>query len=171
MSLVSARLDDSVLMSKRRRRNFISVQRVAPGADPAYTMGPAMVDPSATARRLGKSVSDAYLKPTGVPLLCMQSGFEDRYASTPFVKTEKLKAPVQVGGGFDYDTLVADLNIPFDTPIDYAMGIRPGKRLLKEQSPPLEPAGPVFRSGKVGKAAVKYGSYDASTMEMAVLGK
>jgi hypothetical protein len=130
-----------------------------------------MVDPSATARRIGKSVDDAYLKPTGVPLLCLQAGFEDRYASTPFYKTEKLKAPVQVAGGFDYDTLVTQLDIPFDTPIDYAMGIRPGKRLLKEQSPPVEPAGPVFRSGKVGKAAVKYGSNDVSTMETAILGK
>lgn len=171
MSVVSARLDDSVLMSKRRRRNFIAVQRVAPGADPAYTLGPVMVDPSATARRLGKKCDYAPPAPTGVPLYSMQRGTDLVYASTPFYETQKLKAPVQVAGGFDYDTLVADLDIPFDTPIDYAMGIRPGKRLLKDQSPPLEPAGPVFRSGKVGKAAVKYGSNDASTMEMAILGK
>lgn len=170
MSVVSAKVDN-VVMKNMRRRNFIAVQRVAPGADPAYTLGPAMVDPSATARRLGKKCDYAPPAPTGVPLLFLQSGFEDRYASTPFYETQKLKAPVQVGGGFDYDTLVATLDIPFDTPIDYAMGIRPGKRLLKDQSPPLEPAGPVFRSGKVGKAAVKYGAYNPSTMQMAVLGK
>lgn len=170
MSVVSARLDN-VTLKGGRRRNFIAVQRVAPGADPAYTLGPAMVDPSATARRIGKKCDYAPPAPKGVPLLFLQSGFEDRYASTPFYKTEKLKAPVQVAGGFDYDTLVTQLDIPFDTPIDYAMGIRPGKRLLKEQSPPVEPAGPVFRSGKVGKAAVKYGSNDVSTMETAILGK
>ena len=171
MSLVSARLDDTVLLKNRRRRNFIAVQRSVPGSDIAYALGPVLVDPSATARRLAKKCEYARPAPKGVPLLFMQDGSEDRYASTPFVKTEKLKAPVMVAGGFDYDTLVADLDIPFDTPIDYAMGIRPGKRLLKEQSPPLEPAGPVFRSGKVAKASVKYGSYDASTMAMAVLGK
>ena len=170
MSLVSARLDN-VTLKGNRRRNFIAVQRVAPGADPAYTLGPAMVDPSATARRLGKKCDYAPPAPTGVPLYSMQRGTDLVYASTPFYETQKLKAPVQVAGGFDYDTLVATLDIPFDTPIDYAMGIRPGKRLLKEQSPPLEPAGPVFRSGKVGKAAVKYGSYNPSTMQMAVLGK
>jgi hypothetical protein len=170
MSVVSARLDN-VTLKGNRRRNFIAVQRVAPGADPAYTLGPAMVDPSATARRLGKKCDYAPPAPKGVPLYSLQRGTDKVYASTPFYETQKLKAPVQVAGGFDYDTLVTELDIPFDTPIDYAMGIRPGKRLLKEQSPPLEPAGPVFRSGKVGKAAVKYGSNDASMMEMAVLGK
>jgi len=170
MSIVSAKLDN-VTLKGMRRRNFISVQRVAPGADPAFTLGPVAVDPSATARRLGKKCDYAPPAPSGVPLYSLQRGTDLVYASTPFYETQKLKAPVQVGGGFDYDTLVAELDIPFDTPIDYAMGIRPGKRLLKDQAPPLEPAGPVFRPGKVGKAAVKYGSNDVSMMEMAVLGK
>ena len=148
MSVVSARIDN-VTLKGNRRRNFTAVQRVAPGADPAYTLGPAMVDPSATARRLGKSVDDAYLKPTGVPLYSLQKGTDLVYASTPaYPSRPKVQPPRMLGGRFDYETLVAQLDIPFDTPIDYAMGIRPGKRLLKVQEPPMESPAPLFRSGK-----------------------
>lgn len=147
MSIVSAKLDN-VTLKGNRRRNFIAVQRVAPGADPAYTLGPVMVDPSATARRLGKKCSYVAPAPTGVPLYSLQQGTDLVYASTPFYETQKLKAPPIRGGGFDYESLVAQIDIPFDTPIDYAMGIRPGKRLLKEQGPPLVVPAPLFRSGK-----------------------
>jgi hypothetical protein len=147
MSVVSAKLDN-VVMKNMRRRNFIAVQRVAPGADPAYTPGAVMVDPSATARRLGKKCDYAPPAPKGVPLYSLQRGTDLVYASTPFYQTQKLKAPPIRGGGFDYETLVAQLDIPFDTPIDYAMGIRPGKRLLKEQGVPLESPAPLFRSGR-----------------------
>jgi len=147
MSVVSAKLDN-VVMKNMRRRNFIAVQRVAPGADPQYTPGAVMVDPSATARRLGKKCDYAPPAPMGVPLYSLQRGTDLVYASTPFYQTQKLKPPPIRGGGFDYETLVAQLDIPFDTPIEYAMGIRPGKRLLKEQGPPLESPAPLFRSGK-----------------------
>jgi len=147
MSVVSAKLDN-VVMKNMRRRNFIAVQRVAPGADPQYTPGAVMVDPSATARRLGKKCDYAPPAPKGVPLYSLQRGTDLVYASTPFYQTQKLKPPPIRGGGFDYETLVAQLDIPFDTPIEYAMGIRPGKRLLKEQGPPLESPAPLFRSGK-----------------------
>ena len=147
MSVVSAKLDN-VVMKNMRRRNFIAVQRVAPGADPQYTPGAVMVDPSATARRLGKKCDYAPPAPKGVPLYSLQRGTDLVYASTPFYQTQKLKAPPIRGGGFDYETLVAQLDIPFDTPIDYAMGIRPGKRLLKEQGPPMVEPTPLFRSGK-----------------------
>jgi hypothetical protein len=147
MSVVSAKLDN-VVMKNMRRRNFIAVQRVAPGADPQYTPGAVMVDPSATARRLGKKCDYAPPAPKGVPLYSLQRGTDLVYASTPFYQTKKLKAPPIRGGGFDYETLVAQLDIPFDTPIEYAMGIRPGKRLLKEQGPPLESPAPLFRSGR-----------------------
>jgi len=147
MSVVSAKLDN-VVMKNMRRRNFIAVQRVAPGADPQYTPGAVMVDPSATARRLGKKCDYAPPAPMGVPLYSLQRGTDLVYASTPFYQTQKLKPPPIRGGGFDYETLVAQLDIPFDTPIEYAMGIRPGKRLLKEQRPPLESPAPLFRSGK-----------------------
>jgi hypothetical protein len=148
MSVVSASIDN-VKLKGNRRRNFIAVQRSVPGSDIAYKLGPVMVDPSATARRIGKSVDDAYLKPKGVPLLCLQAGFEDRYASTPdYPCRPKVQPPRMLGGNFDYETLVAQIDIPFDTPIDYAMGIRPGKRALKEQGPPLESPAPLFRSGK-----------------------
>lgn len=147
MSVVSAKLD-SVVMKNMRRRNFIAVQRVAPGADPQYSPGAVMVDPSATARRLAKKCDYAPPAPKGVPLYSLQRGTDLVYASTPFYQTQKLKPPPIRGGGFDYETLVAQLDIPFDTPIDYAMGIRPGKRLLKEQGPPLESPAPLFRSGK-----------------------
>lgn len=147
MSIVSAKLDN-VVMKNMRRRNFIAVQRVAPGADPAYTLPARMVDPSATARRLGKKCSYVAPAPTGVPLYSLQQGTDLVYASTPFYETQKLKAPPIRGGGFDYESLVAQIDIPFDTPIDYAMGIRPGKRLLKEQGPPLVDPAPLFRSGK-----------------------
>jgi hypothetical protein len=147
MSVVSAKLDN-VVMKNMRRRNFIAVQRVAPGADPQYSPGAVMVDPSATARRLAKKCDYAPPAPKGVPLYSLQRGTDLVYASTPFYQTQKLKPPPIRGGGFDYETLVAQLDIPFDTPIDYAMGIRPGKRLLKEQGPPLESPAPLFRSGK-----------------------
>jgi len=147
MSVVSAKLDN-VVMKNMRRRNFIAVQRVAPGADPQYTPGAVMVDPSATARRLGKKCDYAPPAPMGVPLYSLQRGTDLVYASTPFYQTQKLKPPPIRGGGFDYETLVAQLDIPFDTPIEYAMGIRPGKRLLKEQGPPLESPAPLFRSGR-----------------------
>jgi len=147
MSVVSAKLDN-VVMKNMRRRNFIAVQRVAPGADPQYTPGAVMVDPSATARRLGKKCDYAPPAPKGVPLYSLQRGTDLVYASTPFYQTQKLKPPPIRGGGFDYETLVAQLDIPFDTPIEYAMGIRPGKRLLKEQGPPLESPAPLFRSGR-----------------------
>jgi len=148
MSVVSSKIDN-VRLKGGRRRNFIAVQRVAPGADPAYTLGPVMVDPSATARRIGKSVDDAYLKPSGVPLYSLQKGTDLVYASTPaYPSRPKVQPPKMLGGNFDYETLVAQVDIPFDTPIDYAMGIRPGKRALKEQGPPLESPAPLFRSGK-----------------------
>jgi hypothetical protein len=85
----------------------------------------------------------------GVPLYSLQQGTDLVYASTPdYPSRPKVKPPRMGGGGFDYETLVAQLDIPFDTPIEYAMGIRPGKRLLKEQGPPLESPAPLFRPGK-----------------------
>ena len=148
MSVVSAKIDN-VTLKGNRRRNFIAVQRSVPGSDIAYKLGPVMVDPSATARRLAKKCDYAPPAPMGVPLLFLQSGFEDRYASTPdYPSRPKIQPPRMLGGNFDYETLVAQIDIPFDTPIDYAMGIRPGKRLLKEQGPPLESPAPLFRSGK-----------------------
>ena len=147
MSVVSARIDN-VTLKGNRRRNFIAVQRVAPGADPQYTPGAVMVDPSATARRLGKKCDYAPPAPKGVPLYSLQRGTDLVYASTPFYQTQKLKPPPIRGGGFDYESLIAQADIPFDTPIDYAMGIRPGKRLLKEQGVPLESPAPLFRSGR-----------------------
>jgi len=148
MSVVSSRIDN-VTLKGGRRRNFIAVQRVAPGADPAFTLGPVMVDPSATARRLGKKCDYAPPAPTGVPLYSLQRGTDLVYASTPaYPSRPKVQPPKMLGGNFDYETLVAQIDIPFDTPIDYAMGIRPGKRALKEQGPPLESPAPLFRSGK-----------------------
>lgn len=147
MSVVSSSIDN-VKLKGNRRRNFIAVQRSVPGSDIAYKLGPVMVDPSATARRLGKKCDYAPPAPTGVPLYSLQRGTDLVYASTPFYQTQKLKPPPIRGGGFDYETLVAQLDIPFDTPIDYAMGIRPGKRLLKEQGLPLESPAPLFRSGR-----------------------
>ena len=148
MSVVSSSIDN-VKLKGNRRRNFIAVQRSVPGSDIAYSLPPRMVDPSATARRLGKSVDDAYLKPTGVPLYSLQRGTDLVYASTPdYPSRPKVQPPRMLGGRFDYETLVAQLDIPFDTPIDYAMGIRPGKRLLKVQEPPMVEPTPLFRSGK-----------------------
>jgi hypothetical protein len=147
MSVVSSRIDN-VTLKGGRRRNFIAVQRVAPGADPAYTLGPAMVDPSATARRLGKKCDYAPPAPKGVPLYSLQRGTDLVYASTPFYETQKLKAPNPMPGYIDFESLMSELFIPFDTPIDYAMGIRPGKRALKIQALPLEAPVPLFRTGK-----------------------
>lgn len=147
MSIVSAKLDN-VVLKNMRRRNFIAVQRSVPGSDIAYSLPPSMVDPSATARRLAKKSTPVFPAPTGVPLYSLQQGADLVYASTPFYPTQKLKAPPIRGGGFDYESLIAQLDIPFDTPIDYAMGIRPGKRLLKVQEPPLVDSAPLFRSGK-----------------------
>ena len=108
-----------------------------------------MVDPSATARRLGKKCDYAPPAPKGVPLYSLQRGTDLVYASTPdYPSRPKVQPPRMLGGRFDYETLVAQLDIPFDTPIDYAMGIRPGKRLLKEQGPPMVEPTPLFRSGK-----------------------
>jgi len=147
MSIVSAKLDN-VVLKNMRRRNFISVQRSVPGSDVAYSAGPRVVGFSATARRLAKKSVPVSPAPTGVPLYSLQRGTELVYASTPFYQTQKLKAPPIRGGGFDYESLVAQLDIPFDTPTDYAMGIRPGKRLLKVQEPPVVDSAPLFRSGK-----------------------
>ena len=148
MSIVSSSIDN-VKLKGNRRRNFIAVQRVAPGADPQYSPGAVMVDPSATARRLGKKCDYAPPAPTGVPLYSLQRGTDLVYASTPdYPSRPKVQPPRMLGGRFDYETLVAQLDIPFDTPIDYAMGIRPGKRLLKEQGPPMVEPTPLFRSGK-----------------------
>jgi hypothetical protein len=148
MSVVSAKLDN-VTLKGNRRRNFIAVQRSVPGSDIAYKLGPVMVDPSATARRLGKKCDYAPPAPTGVPLYSLQRGTDLVYASTPdYPSRPKVMPPPMRGATFDYDSLVAQLDIPFDTPIDYAMGIRPGKRLLKVQEPPLEVPALLFRSGK-----------------------
>jgi len=147
MSVLSAKIDNLALKGNRRR-NFISVQRVAPGADPAYTLGPVMVDPSATARRLMKKSVPVSPAPTGVPLYSLQRGTELVYASTPFFPTEKLKAPNPMPGYVSFERLMSELDIPFDTPIDYAMGIRPGRRALKVQALPLEAPTPLFRPGK-----------------------
>ena len=147
MSVVSPKLDN-VVLKNMRRRNFIAVQRSVPGSDIAYKLGPVMVDPSATARRLGKKCDYAPPAPTGVPLYSLQRGTDLVYASTPFYPTQKLKAPNPMPGYINFESLVSDLFIPFDTPIDYAMGIRPGKRLLKEQGPPMVEPTPLFRSGK-----------------------
>jgi hypothetical protein len=136
------------MLKGNRRRNFISVQRVAPGSDPAYTLGPVMVDPSATARRLAKKSVPVSPAPTGVPLYSLQSGTDLVYASTPFYPTEKLKAPNPMPGYVSFESLMSDLFIPFDTPIDYAMGIRPGRRALKVQALPQEDPVPLFRPGK-----------------------
>jgi hypothetical protein len=146
MSVVSAKLDN-VVLKNMRRRNFIAVQRSVPGSDIAYSAGPRLVDPSATARRLGKKCEYAPPAPNGVPLYSMQQGTGEVYASTAFYPTQKLRAPKPIPGYFDFETLVSDLFIPFDTPIDYAMGIRPGKRLLKLSAPVVEPV-PLFRPGK-----------------------
>lgn len=148
MSVVSAKIDN-VTLKGNRRRNFIAVQRSVPGSDIAYKLGPVMVDPSATARRLGKKCDYAPPAPTGVPLYSLQRGTDLVYASTPdYPSRPKVKPPPMLGGRFDYETLVAQLDIPFDTPIDYAMGIRPGRRALKVQEVPLEVPAPLFRSGK-----------------------
>jgi hypothetical protein len=147
MSVVSARIDN-VTLKGNRKRNFIAVQRSVPGSDIAYKLGPAMVDPSATARRLGKKCDYAPPAPKGVPLYSMQRGTDLVYASTPFYETQKLKAPNPMPGYINYESLMSDLFIPFDTPIDYAMGIRPGKRALKIQALPLEAPVPLFRTGK-----------------------
>ena len=148
MSVVSSSIDN-VKLKGNRRRNFIAVQRSVPGSDIAYTLPPRMVDPSATARRLGKKCDYAPPAPTGVPLYSLQRGTDLVYASTPdYPSRPKVQPPRMLGGRFDYETLVAQLDIPFDTPIDYAMGIRPGKRLLKEQGPPMVEPTPLFRSGK-----------------------
>ena len=147
MSVVSARIDN-VTLKGNRKRNFIAVQRSVPGSDIAYKLGPAMVDPSATARRLGKKCDYAPPAPKGVPLYSMQRGTDLVYASTPFYETQKLKAPNPMPGYIDFESLMSELFIPFDTPIDYAMGIRPGKRALKIQALPLEAPVPLFRTGK-----------------------
>ena len=147
MSVVSAKLDN-VVLKNMRRRNFIAVQRSVPGSDVAYTLPPRMVDPSATARRLGKKCAYVPPAPTGVPLYSLQQGTDLVYASTPFYPTQKLKAPNPMPGYVDFESLVSDLFIPFDTPIDYAMGIRPGRRALKVQALPLEAPVPLFRPGK-----------------------
>ena len=107
-----------------------------------------MVDPSATARRLGKKCDYAPPAPTGVPLYSLQRGTDLVYASTPFYPTEKLKAPNPMPGYINFESLVSDLFIPFDTPIDYAMGIRPGRRALKVQALPQEAPVQLFRPGK-----------------------
>jgi len=146
MSVVSAKLDN-VTLKGNRRRNFIAVQRSVPGSDIAYKLGPVMVDPSATARRLAKKCDYAPPAPTGVPLYSLQKGTDLVYASTPIYETRKLKAPNPMPGYIDYERLVSDIDIPFDTPIDYAMGIRPGKRALKVQALPLEAPVPLFRTG------------------------
>jgi hypothetical protein len=146
MSVVSSRIDN-VTLKGNRRRNFIAVQRSVPGSDIAYKLGPAMVDPSATARRLAKKCEYEPPAPKGVPLLFLQSGFEDRYASTPFYETQKLKAPNPMPGYINYESLMSELFIPFDTPIDYAMGIRPGRRALKVQTLPQPEPVPLFRTG------------------------
>jgi hypothetical protein len=146
MSVVSARIDN-VTLKGNRKRNFIAVQRSVPGSDIAYKLGPAMVDPSATARRLGKKCDYAPPAPKGVPLYSMQRGTDLVYASTPFYETQKLKAPNPMPGYINYESLMSDLFIPFDTPIDYAMGIRPGRRALKIQALPLEAPVPLFRTG------------------------
>jgi hypothetical protein len=148
MSVVSAKLDN-VTLKGNRRRNFIAVQRSVPGSDIAYKLGPVMVDPSATARRLGKKCDYAPPAPTGVPLYSLQRGTDLVYASSPEYPSRPKVMPPRLGGGrFDYESIVAQLDIPFDTPIDYAMGIRPGKRELKVQALPLEVPAPLFRSGK-----------------------
>ena len=147
MSVVSPKLDN-VVLKNMRRRNFIAVQRSVPGSDIAYKLGPVMVDPSATARRLGKKCDYAPPAPTGVPLYSLQRGTDLVYASTPFYPTQKLKAPNPMPGYINFESLVSDLFIPFDTPIDYAMGIRPGRRALKVQALPLEAPVQLFRPGK-----------------------
>ena len=147
MSVVSPKLDN-VVLKNMRRRNFIAVQRSVPGSDIAYKLGPVMVDPSATARRLGKKCDYAPPAPTGVPLYSLQRGTDLVYASTPFYPTEKLKAPNPMPGYINFESLVSDLFIPFDTPIDYAMGIRPGRRALKVQALPQEAPVQLFRPGK-----------------------
>ena len=147
MSVVSPKLDN-VVLKNMRRRNFIAVQRSVPGSDIAYKLGPVMVDPSATARRLGKKCDYAPPAPTGVPLYSLQRGTDLVYASTPFYPTQKLKAPNPMPGYINFESLVSDLFIPFDTPIDYAMGIRPGRRALKVQALPQEAPVQLFRPGK-----------------------
>lgn len=147
MSVVSPKLDN-VVLKNMRRRNFIAVQRSVPGSDIAYTLPPRMVDPSATARRLGKKCAYVPPAPMGVPLYSMQQGTDVVYASTPFYPTQKLKAPNPMPGYVDFESLVSDLFIPFDTPIDYAMGIRPGRRALKIQALPQEDPVQLFRPGK-----------------------
>ena len=107
-----------------------------------------MVDPSATARRLGKKCDYAPPAPMGVPLYSLQRGTDKVYASTPFYETQKLKAPNPMPGYIDFESLMSELFIPFDTPIDYAMGIRPGKRALKVQALPQEAPVTLFRTGK-----------------------
>jgi len=146
MSIVSAKLD-SLVLKNMRRRNFIAVQRSVPGSDIAYTLGPVPVSPSATARRLGKKCGYVAPAPTGVPLYSMQEGTEDVYASSPFIKTDKLRAPNPVAGYVDVETLISELYVPFDTTTDYAMGIRPGKRAIKVQALPLEAPVPLLRTG------------------------
>ena len=147
MSVVSPKLDN-VVLKNMRRRNFIAVQRSVPGSDIAYKLGPVMVDPSATARRLGKKCDYAPPAPTGVPLYSLQRGTDLVYASTPFYPTQKLKASNPMPGYINFESLVSDLFIPFDTPIDYAMGIRPGRRALKVQALPQEAPVQLFRPGK-----------------------
>ena len=147
MSVVSPKLDN-VVLKNMRRRNFIAVQRSVPGSDIAYKLGPVMVDPSATARRLGKKCDYAPPAPTGVPLYSLQRGTDLVYASTPVYPTQKLKAPNPMPGYINFESLVSDLFIPFDTPIDYAMGIRPGRRALKVQALPQEAPVQLFRPGK-----------------------
>ena len=147
MSVVSPKLDN-VVLKNMRRRNFIAVQRSVPGSDIAYTLPPRMVDPSATARRLGKKCAYVPPAPMGVPLYSMQQGTDVVYASTPFYPTQKLKAPNPMPGYVNFESLMSDLFIPFDTPIDYAMGIRPGRRALKIQALPQEAPVPLFRPGK-----------------------
>lgn len=147
MSVVSPKLDN-VVLKNMRRRNFIAVQRSVPGSDIAYTLPPRMVDPSATARRLGKKCAYVPPAPMGVPLYSMQQGTDVVYASTPFYPTQKLKAPNPMPGYVNFESLMSDLFIPFDTPIDYAMGIRPGRRALKIQALPQEDPVQLFRPGK-----------------------
>jgi hypothetical protein len=147
MSVVSAKLDN-VTLKGNRRRNFIAVQRSVPGSDIAYKLGPVMVDPSATARRLAKKCDYAPPAPAGVPLYSLQRGTDLVYASAPFYPTQKLKAPNPMPGYVDFESTLSELFIPFDTPIDYAMGIRPGRRALKVQALPLEAPVPLFRPGK-----------------------
>jgi len=147
MSVVSAKIDN-VALKGNRRRNFIAVQRSVPGSDIAYKLGPVMVDPSATARRLAKKCDYAPPAPAGVPLYSLQKGTDLVYASSPIYETQKLKPTNPMPGYIDYERLVSELFIPFDTPIDYAMGIRPGRRALKVQALPLEDPVPLFRPGK-----------------------